>query len=357
MFKITAKSRRSKARAGILQTPHGTVETPAFMPVGTQGTVKAVTPSQLKELGAQIVLSNAYHLYLRPGLGVIKKAGGLHKLMGWKGPILTDSGGFQVFSLADLRRISDEGVTFASHIDGSPHLLTPEKVVEIQKTIGSDIMMPLDECVAYPSDKKKVITALERTYKWAKRSRDKVQEIRGKGSGQLFGIVQGGMFKDLRKRSAEEIGELGFPGYGIGGLSVGEPKEIMLDMLEVSTSSLEYDKPKHLMGVGYPEDIEEAVKFGIDLFDCVIPTRLARHGAFLTKQGKSIIRNAKFEKDFLPLDKTCDCYACSNFSRAYIRHLFIAKEILAMTLMTIHNLRYMMKTMENIRKKIKAGRI
>jgi len=383
MFKIITKSSRSKARAGKLKTHHGTIDTPAFMPVGTQGAVKAVTWQQVKDIGAQIILSNTYHLFLRPGIRVIKKAGGLHKFIGWDGPILTDSGGYQVFSLAKLRKISDEGVTFNSHIDGSKHLLTPEKVVEIQSIFGSDIMMPLDECVAYPSSKSEVLTAVKRTKLWAVRSKEALKsEIRNPKSEinpksqipktenqtrfqtktltygpELFGIVQGGMYKDLRERSAEEIGELDFPGYGIGGLSVGEPKELMMEMLEVSAGNLEYEKPKHLMGVGFPEDIEEAVKCGIDLFDCVIPTRLARHGAFLTKEGKEIIRNAKFETDFTPLDKDCDCYACKNFTRAYIRHLFIAKEILPLTLMTIHNLRFIMKLMEGIREKIGKGLI
>jgi queuine tRNA-ribosyltransferase len=357
VFEIINKSSKSKARTGKLTTAHGEIETPAFMPVGTQGTVKAVTPAQVKELGATIVLSNTYHLFLRPGLDVIKNAGGLHKMMDWDGPILTDSGGFQVFSLTSLRKITDNGVKFQSHIDGSEHLFTPESVVDAQLVFGSDIMMPLDECAPYPCTKKEATRALERTTAWAKRSRihrDKRAEIKG---GELFGIVQGSMFKDLRKRSAEEISSIGFKGYGIGGLSVGEPKEIMLEMLASSTDNLEYEKPKHLMGVGYPWDIEEAVKHGVDLFDCVIPTRLARHGAFLTPEGRQIIKNAKFEKDLSPLDDTCDCYACKSFTRSYIRHLFMAKEILAMTLMTIHNLRYMMRTMQKIRQDIKGGNL
>ncbi len=321
------------------------------MPVGTQGSVKAVTPLQVRETGAQIILCNTYHLYLRPGAAVIKEAGGLQKFIGWDGPILTDSGGYQVFSLAKLRKIEDEGVRFSSHIDGSEQFLTPEKVIETQADFGSDIIMPLDECVAYPSTLAEAEKAVKRTTLWARRSK----EIGDKD--RLFGIVQGGMFKDLRKQSAEEIRSLDFPGYGIGGLSVGEPKDLMIGMLEVSTDNLEYDKPKHLMGVGFPEDIEEAVKRGIDLFDCVIPTRLARHGAFLTKNGKEIIRNAKFEKDFSPLEASCDCYACKNFTRAYIRHLFIAREILPLTLMTIHNLRFIMRLMDGIREKIKKGSI
>lgn len=364
MLKILVKSKKSKARLGKLVTSHGTIDTPNFMPVGTQGTVKAVTPEQLKELGVQIILSNTYHLYLRPGLEVLKKAGGLHKMMDWDGPILTDSGGFQVFSLSELRKITDNGVTFRSHIDGSEHLFTPEKVVQAQLIIGSDIMMPLDECAPYPCDRKQAERALERTTAWAKRSMEAWKSECGvrntklrTPNSELFGIVQGGMFKDLRKRSAEEIRGIGFKGYGIGGLSVGEPRDLMAEMLDVSTSNLEYEKPKHLMGVGYPKDIEESVRYGIDLFDCVIPTRLARHGAFLLGKGKEIIRNSKFEKDIKPLDPSCDCYACSHFTRAYIRHLFIAKEILAMTLMTMHNLRVMMRTMEKIRNGIKKGLI
>ncbi len=356
MFDITHKSSRSKARTGKLLTAHGVIDTPAFMPVGTQGSVKAVTPQQVKDTGAQIILCNTYHLYLRPGTEVIKAAGGLHKFIGWSGPILTDSGGFQVFSLSRLRKITDEGVTFNSHIDGSEHLLTPEKIIEIQSIFGSDIIMPLDECVHYPCTKSEALSAVEKTKLWANRSKKAFSKLNN-SKQELFGVVQGGMFKDLRKRSAEEIQSIGFPGYGIGGLSVGEPKELMLEMLEISASNLEYEKPKHLMGVGFPEDIEEAVKYGIDLFDCVIPTRLARHGAFFTDNGKEIIKNAKFEKDFSPLSGTCDCYACKNFSRAYIRHLFIAKEILPLTLMTLHNIKHFMKLMENIRYKIKEGKL
>ena len=356
MFKITKKSSRSKARTGKLATPHGTIDTPAFMPVGTQGSVKAVTPDQVREAGAQIILCNTYHLYLRPGIKVIKAAGGLHEFINWKGPILTDSGGFQVFSLAKLRKVNDHGVTFNSHIDGAKVELTPEKVVEIQSVFGSDIMMPLDECAGYPSTKAEAKRALERTSLWARRSKE-IRDQRSEIRGELFGIVQGGMFKDLRKRSAEEIRSLDFPGYAIGGLSVGEPKDLMEEMLEVSTDGLEYEKPKHLLGVGYPEDLEMAVKRGIDLFDCVMPTRLARHGGFLTDKGKEIIKNAKFEKDFSPLERSCDCYACKNFSRAYIRHLFMAGEILPMTLMTIHNLRSILRLMENIREKIRKGLI
>lgn len=355
MLKITHRSKKSKARTGKLNTAHGVIETPAFMPVGTQGSVKAVTKAQLEELGATIILSNTYHLYLRPGTEVIKKAGGLHKFMNWQRPILTDSGGYQVFSLSKLRKITDEGVLFSSHIDGSEHNLTPEKVIEVEQILGSDIIMPLDECAGDTASRSEAIKALERTTKWAKRSSEAFGKRNPSRKQALFGIVQGGMFADLRERSAKEIMDIGFPGYGIGGLSVGEPRQVMLEMLSISAGTLEYEKPKHLMGVGYPEDIEEAVKHGIDLFDCVIPTRLARHGAFLTKNGKSIIRNAKFENDFSPLEKGCDCYSCRNFSRAYIRHLFIANEILPLTLMTIHNLRFMVRKMAEIRNKIKKG--
>ena len=357
MFEITNKSKKSKARTGKLRTAHGIIDTPAFMPVGTQGSVKAVTPQQVKDIGAQIILCNAYHLYLRPGIEVIRAAGGLHKFISWDGPILTDSGGYQVFSLSKLRKITDEGVTFNSHIDGSEHLLTPEKVIEIQSVFGSDIIMPLDECAPYPCSKSEALSAVERTKLWADRSKKAFSRSKDPKQ-ELFGIVQGGMFKDLRKRSAEEIRSVDLPGYGIGGLSVGEPKDMMIDMLGISTDNLEYEKPKHLMGVGFPEDLEEAVKFGIDLFDCVMPTRLARHGAFLTKgtkHGREIIKNAKFEKDLSPLEPSCDCYACKKFTRAYIRHLFMAKEILAMTLMTIHNLRHIMRLMDNIRKRIEEG--
>jgi queuine tRNA-ribosyltransferase len=371
MFDITHKSSRSKARTGKLHTVHGVIDTPAFMPVGTQGSVKAVTPQQVKDTGAQIILCNTYHLYLRPGIQVIKAAGGLHRFISWDGPVLTDSGGYQVFSLSKLRKITDEGVTFNSHIDGSEHLLTPEKIIEIQAAFGSDIIMPLDECAPYPCSNSDALTAVKRTKLWAVRSNkyfnDQLPNSKNQTNSksqssnfkqELFGIVQGGMFKDLRKRSAEEIRSIDLPGYGIGGLSVGEPKGLMVEMLGVSTDNLEYDKPKHLMGVGFPDDLEEAVKFGIDLFDCVMPTRLARHGAFLTKgteHGREIIKNAKFEKDLSPLEPSCDCYACKKFTRAYIRHLFMAKEILAMTLMTIHNLRHIMRLMENIRKRIGEG--
>jgi len=356
-FDISKKSKRSKARVGKIVTYHGAIDTPAFLPVGTQGTVKAASPRILIEVGTEIILCNTYHLYLRPGIDVIRAAGGLHKFINWKGPILTDSGGYQIFSLSRLRKMDDEGALFCSHVDGSEHMITPEKVIEIQKVFGSDIIMPLDECIHYHCDKSKVKDAADRTTRWAERSIKAFRSHNSNFDQVLFGITQGGMHKDLRERSAEEIRSLDFPGYGIGGLSVGEPHELMLEMLEISADNLEYEKPKHLMGVGFPEDITDAVKHGIDLFDCVLPTRLARHGAFLTKEGKSIIRNSQFEKDFTTLDKDCDCYTCRNFTRAYLRHLFMAKEMLSAMLLTIHNLRYYIRMMAKIRKDITEDKL
>lgn len=348
-FEILKKSKKSKARVGKLYTPHGVVNTPAFLPVGTQGTVKTMSPRNLEEIGAEMILCNTYHLLLRPGPELIKEAGGLHRFMNWNKPILTDSGGFQVFSLAHMRKVTDEGVEFISHVDGAKHFLTPEKVLEIQSVFDSDIMMPLDECTPYPCEKKVVKKAVERTTAWAKESKSKVQRPM---SSALFGIVQGGTYKDLRKQSAKEIAEIDFSGYAIGGLSVGEPQSEMFEMLDVVTDILPEDKPRHLMGVGYAQDILGAIKLGADVFDCVIPTRLARHGSFLTYEGKVSIRLAKFEKDFTPIDPECDCYACKNFTKAYIRHLFWAREILAMQLLTIHNLRFYMRMLNRVRQEI-----
>jgi queuine tRNA-ribosyltransferase len=359
-FEITAKSKTTKARVGKVYTPHGIINTPAFMPIGTLGTVKAMTMRDVKEIGAEVILGNTYHLYLRPGPELIRDAGGLHKFIGWDKPILTDSGGFQVFSLAHMRKITEEGVEFTSHIDGTKHFFSPERVLDIQTTFGSDIMMPLDECVAYPSDKRTAEEAVERTSKWARLSKAQLQTSKIKTNPNiqiptLFGIVQGSTYKDLRKRSAEEIAALNFPGYAIGGLSVGEPQAEMFEMLDVVTDILPDQAPRHLMGVGYAADILGAIKLGADLFDCVIPTRLARHGSFLTYEGKTSIRLNKFEKDFTPIDPECDCYACRNFSRAYIRHLFWAREITAMHLLTVHNLRFFMRLMDKVRAEIMAG--
>ncbi|MFH1541711.1 MAG: tRNA guanosine(34) transglycosylase Tgt [bacterium] len=350
-FEILKKSKKSKARVGKIHTPHGIIDTPMFMPVGTLGTVKTMSPRNLKEVGAQIILGNTYHLMLRPGAELIKLAGGLHKFMAWDRPILTDSGGFQVFSLAHMRKIREDGVEFQSHIDGTKHFLTPKSVLEIQTILGSDILMPLDECVAYPCTKKEAQKAVERSGRWAKESKKIVSSDDWKG-GTLFGIVQGGTYLDLRKQSAKEIAEIDFPGYAIGGLSVGEPQKEMLEMLDVVTDILPDEAPRHLLGVGYASDILGAVKLGADIFDCVIPTRLARHGSFLTYEGKTSIRLAKFEKDFSPIDPECDCYACQNFSKAYIRHLFWAREILAMQLLTMHNIRFFMRMLEKVRKEI-----
>ncbi len=348
-FEIIHRSKKTKARIGRIYTSHGIIETPNFIPCGTAATVKAMTPKSLKEIGVQVVLANTYHLYLRPGDKLIRSAGGLHKFMGWDGPILTDSGGFQVFSLSKIRKIDDEGVLFSSHIDGSKHKLTPKSVIEAQLNFSSDIIMPLDECPPYPSKRSEVERSILRTEKWAKES---LKAYKDNGVSTLFGIVQGGTYKDLRIESAKRIVDLGFKGFGIGGLSVKEPKDLMYEMLSAQIEHLPYEAPKHLLGVGYPDDIKFAVDLGIDTFDCVEPSRLGRHGAFLTDEGKKIIRNAKFTKDFSPLDKNCDCYACKNFSRAYIRHLFIANEILGIILLTFHNLRYMIRLMENIRNEI-----
>ena len=347
-FEVLKKSKYSKARVGRILTSHGAVNTPCFMPVGTQGAVKAISPRELQEIGVQMVLSNTYHLYLRPGPELIAQAGGLHKFMGWEGPILTDSGGFQVYSLAQNRKVLEEGVEFSSHIDGTKHMFTPEKVIEIQAAFGSDIIMPLDECPPYPAEKREVAEAVRRTTNWAKASKKHVQ------SQALFGIIQGGAYPDLRLQSAEEIISLDFPGYAIGGLSVGEPQEKMFEMLEVLQDKLPEDKPHYLMGVGFASDILGAIKYGMDMFDCVIPTRLARHGSFLTYEGKTSIRQARFERDFSPIDHQCDCYACKNFTKAYIRHLFWAREILAMQLLTLHNIRFFMRMLEKVRQEILA---
>ncbi|WP_352419905.1 tRNA guanosine(34) transglycosylase Tgt [Proteiniborus sp.] len=342
------------ARLGKIYTPHGVIETPIFMPVGTRATVKTMTPEELKDLGAQIILGNTYHLYLRPGHKLIEEAGGLHKFMNWDKPILTDSGGFQVFSLGELRKITEEGVEFRSHIDGSKHFISPEKSIEIQNSLGSDIMMAFDECAPYPSGWDYVKQSLERTTRWAKRCKE---ANKNPETQALFGIVQGGMYRDLREQSAREIIDLDFPGYAVGGLSVGEPAELMYEMLDYTVPLLPKEKPRYLMGVGSPDYLFESVIRGIDMADCVLPTRIARNGTVLTSCGKVVIRNAKYSKDFTSLDPECDCYTCKNYTRAYIRHLFNVDEILGARLATIHNVYFLLKLMENIRQAIKEDRL
>lgn len=341
--------RQTGARFGRVETPHGCFETPAFMPVGTQATVKTLTPAQLVEIEAGIILANTYHLYLRPGHDLIKKAGGLHEFMKWSRPILTDSGGFQVFSLNDLRKIREEGVEFRSHIDGSSHFLSPEKAVEIQNALGADIIMAFDECAPYPAERSYVLDSMARTLRWAERCK---AAHRDEERQALFGIVQGGMFSDLRAESAKATVALDFPGYAIGGLSVGEPKPLMYEILEATVPLLPADRPRYLMGVGSPDCLLEGALRGIDMFDCVLPTRVARNGTALTSQGKVVVRNASYAEDFLPIEPGCDCYSCQNFSRAYIRHLIKANEVLGLTLISIHNLRYLLRLMINLRQAI-----
>lgn len=337
-------------RLGELFTPHGVVETPVFMPVGTQATVKTLTPEELEELGARIILSNTYHLYLRPGPDMIGKAGGLHRFMHWSGAILTDSGGFQVFSLSPLRKVSEEGVEFRSHVDGSKHFLSPEKAVALQETFGADIIMSLDECLPYPVDRDAAIISVDRTARWAERCRRAHQTDQA-----LFGIVQGSTYPDLRERSVSQLVTLDFPGYAIGGLSVGEPKSEMYSALAWTTRLLPAAKPRYLMGVGAPEDLVEGVARGVDMFDCVLPTRIARHGSIFTRDGRLPIRDARYAQDFGPPDPDCSCYVCRNYSRAYLRHLFAAKEILGLRLASYHNLAFLLRLMEEIRAAVRAG--
>lgn len=353
-FELIKESSECNARLGKLYTPHGVIETPIFMPVGTKATVKTMTPEEVEKLGAQIILANTYHLYLKPGHKLVEEAGGLHEFMNWNKPILTDSGGFQVFSLGKLRKITEEGVEFRSHIDGSKHMLTPEKSIEIQNSLGSDIMMAFDECAPYPSTWEYIKQSMERTSRWAKRCKEYHENWDRQG---IFGIVQGGMYKDLREESVKAITDLDFPGYAIGGLSVGEPLDLMCEILDFTTPMLPKDKPRYLMGVGTPDYLFESVIRGVDMADCVLPTRIARNGTTLTSHGKLVIRNAKYARDFGPLDSECDCYTCRNYSRAYIRHLFNVNEILGSRLATIHNLYFLIKLMENIRKAIKEDRL
>jgi len=336
------------ARAGEIYTSQGTVPTPAFMPVGSQATVKTLTPDEVKQLGFGMVLANTYHLYLRPGIDIVEKLGGLHAFMAWDGAILTDSGGYQVFSLAPLRRIDDEGVTFRSHIDGSEHFLTPELAVRYQESLGADIIMVLDECPAYDDSREKIRASLTRTHRWARRC----QQAHKLEDQALYAIVQGGIYPELRHESVEHLVSLDFPGYGIGGLSIGEPKEVTLSLVEETASRLPENKPRYLMGVGSPEDIVNGVARGVDIFDSALPTRVARNGALFTWRGRCNIRNASFNQTETPLDPDCDCYACRNFSAAYLSHLFRSNELLGLRLATLHNLRFISNLMQKIRSSI-----
>ena len=342
--------KQTGARRGVVHTPHGDIQTPVFMPVGTQATVKSMTPEELKEeVKAQIILSNTYHLYLRPGHEIVKEAGGLHKFMNWDMPILTDCGGFQVFSLSNLRTITEDGVEFKSHLDGSKHFFSPEKVMEIEEALGADIIMSFDECVEPNASYEYTKQSMERTTRWAKRCKEAHKNAEKQG---LFGIIQGGFFEDLRDKSAKDLIELNFPGYAIGGISVGESKEDFLRILRYTTPLMPQDKPRYLMGVGTPDYLIEAAISGIDMCDCVLPTRIARNGTALTSYGKVVIRNATYERDWGRLDEECDCYTCKNYTRAYIRHLVKTNEILGVRLLSIHNLRFLVRLMERVRQEI-----
>ncbi len=352
-YELIKTCKQTGARLGKLHTPHGTIDTPCFMAVGTQATVKAVLPRDLKEIGAGVVLSNTYHLYLRPGHELVKEAGGLHRFMRWDGPILTDSGGFQVFSLAAINKIHEDGVEFRSHIDGRKLFFTPEYVMQIEQALGADIAMAFDECAPADCDRAYAQAAMLRTHRWAQRCK----ESHTRDDQALFGIVQGGMFKDLRIESAKFLTEMDFPGYGIGGLSVGEPKHVMYELLETMIPHMPVDKPHYLMGVGSPDCLVEGAIRGIDMFDCVLQTRAARNGLALTFSGKRMLRNAKFAHEHGSIEQDCDCYACRNFSMAYIRHLIKAGEILAAQLITLHNLRFTYRLMEGIRSAIREDRL
>lgn len=346
-YELLHTCKQTGARRGVIHTPHGDIQTPVFMPVGTQATVKSVTPEELKdEIGAQIILANTYHLYLRPGQDLVKEAGGLHKFMNWDKPILTDSGGFQVFSLGDLRTICEEGVEFKSHLDGKKLFFSPESVMKTEEDLGADIIMAFDECCPYPSTYEYTKKSMERTTRWAQRCKEAHTTT---DKQALFGIIQGGFFKDLREQSAKDLIDMDFPGYAIGGISVGEPKEEFLEILKYTTPLMPENKPRYLMGVGTPDYLIESAMAGIDMCDCVLPTRLARHGNAMTWNGKVVIRNATYERDWTPLDSECDCYTCKNYTRAYIRHLVKTNEILGIRLLSIHNLHFLTKLMERVR--------
>ena len=354
-YELIKKDKYTNARVGVIHTEHGDIPTPIFMPVGTLGTVKTMTVEDLKEMDAKIILGNTYHLYLKPGMEIMRQAGGLHKFMNWDRPILTDSGGFQVFSLSDMRKINENGVEFRSHIDGSKHFFTPEKSIEIQNDIHSDIMMSFDECVDARADYDYVKQSMERTIRWAKRGLDYHKEHSHKDQS-LFGIVQGGLFKDLREKSVIETTAMDFDGFSIGGLSVGETKEEMIEILNFTTPLLPENKPRYNMGVGTPDYLFESYQAGIDMADCVLPTRMARHGTALTSEGRLVVKNASFKDDFTPLDHECDCYTCINYSRAYLRHLVNVNEILGARLLSYHNLYFLLKLCENIRQAIMEDR-
>lgn len=351
-YELIKQCPHTGARAGRIHTPHGSFDTPIFMPVGTQASVKTLAPEELKEMGAGIILSNNYHLFLRPGSKLVKEAGGLHKFMNWDRAILTDSGGFQVFSLGDLRKISEEGVTFRSHIDGSKKFLSPEIATQSQMDLGADIIMAFDECVPYPADFKYTRESMELTLRWAQRCKDTMTN----SNQGLFGIVQGGMYKDLRIECANRLVDMDFPGYAVGGLSVGEPKELMYEMLDITLEHLPQNKARYLMGVGTPDCLVEGVMRGIDMFDCVYPTRVARNGTAMTWNGRLVIKNAQYEHDFHPIDEHCNCYTCRNYSRAYIRHLVRVNEIFGLRLLTIHNLHFLIDFMKQMRQSIMEDR-
>ena len=350
-YELLKEDSRSKARRGRLHTPHGTFETPMFMPVGTQATVKTLSPEELYDMGSQVILANTYHLFLRPGSDLVRKAGGLHRFMNYKRGMLTDSGGFQVFSLGAMRKITEEGVLFRSHIDGSKQFLSPEVSMHVQEDLGADIAMAFDECIPYPSDEAYTKRSTDRTLRWAKRC----LAAHTREDQAVFGIVQGGMFPALRRENALALQELDFAGYGIGGLSVGEPKPVMYDILDRTTDYMDKQKARYLMGVGTPDCLVEGINLGVDMFDCVFPTRVARNGTAMTSRGRLVIRNAVYAEDFRPIDEHCQCYTCRNFSRAYIRHLFKAEETFGLRLLSIHNLHFLLDFVRQIREAIEAG--
>ncbi|MFJ5768495.1 tRNA guanosine(34) transglycosylase Tgt [Psychrobacillus sp. NPDC093180] len=353
-YELIKKDKQTGARLGIVHTPHGSFETPTFMPVGTQATVKTMAPEEIKDMKAGIILSNTYHLWLRPGHDIIREAGGLHKFMNWDRAILTDSGGFQVFSLSDMRKIEEEGVHFRNHLNGDKLFLSPEKSMEIQNALGSDIMMAFDECPPYPASFEYMKASVERTSRWAERCLTAHTNTDKQG---LFGIIQGGEYEELRRQSAQDLISMDFPGYAIGGLSVGEPKDVMNRVLDFTTPLMPENKPRYLMGVGSPDSLIDGSIRGVDMFDCVLPTRIARNGTFMTSKGRLVIKGAAFARDFGPIDEKCDCYTCKNYSRAYIRHLFKADETFGLRLASYHNLHFLMKLMENVRQAIREDRL